>query len=634
MKPLLTELRDLSDKNYSTVQVIEFLREININPARPSRPLFIGGERQEEDEGKAQKLTWEDIIAEEPLTGEHWDDDDYDYDEDEDEWSEFGSSEEREAVEVEKTNADTFDTSSYELELENYPLGLEHYVIELPDMPLSMDSLYWENDHGRYLSEANAIRECIYAVLGYPTKLFTTKSHSKCGIVQIPSTPIDYHLENVSNKAFSGLLRNISESASVVRQLEIFSDPQVTENYFPQFDYVYTCGVVEGVTTQLKDDLLQFETDYQTTHDTTSILKTTQEITQLISPYGPLVSVLLKIAPSTDTRVNLLNELYDSIYLSETINDIKTERILITVFIQNLQDYFKYLNENNFCCGKSLPRILTPYYNSINRLSRLFDNLESSNEELVLSPNFNETPDLSGVECEIEQSFRIFENKLSNTFKNYLNQNGFQSIIKQHIDVYFMLDESGRISLFLEKVLDRIQNGSLSDLNRHTVSNELNDALVSNVAVSNVHCKVQKYEQFSIDLRLPLPNQKLETIITLNDIHKYNIIWNKLLKCKLALMKFGNVWSKTNHKIITVLNCVMTKFMLVLRMMSQQFLKQLSEDGANLLDLHSLFIEQALTSVTDQRVDAFIMMCLNCISDDDALAVPTNQVIGWLDEDL
>lgn len=659
MEMQLANLRQLCEKNYHTVQVIDFLMRI---PAYPlSKKEFV----REPDPVREKELTWEDIIAEEPLEGEHWDDEVFDDDEDSMD----------ESAEYERVVGRVF-----RLPPESEPYGLEHYALEIQELKLDNDIPYWRDDKDSFISGADSIRECLYAVLGYPTELFSFQDEMS----QIPVPPQKYTVAHLSKEAFGGLLHSVAKYATIVRYLETFTDSISSRSHFPAFEYEFAFGVVHDIHNRLKQGLLQLEQEVKS-DCIVSLITLVQKLQQLVSPYQPLVDALV----DSTNQLQLLNNLYEAIYISETSNKTSTLTILLSAFIPILYDYFTCLNYSQFALSP-YPDILTSCSESLRQIAHVTHHLSSLGLtiETPLKPRVGppaagpQTPGIdiakvrgpilaedheekfkSGegvgllgtdiavvlpdgvwsreeenppghttrvtsstkqtleddvenkvehtgiyeIENAVHRAIADFEITVSNKLKTYLSSCGLEKKIKQHIDIYFMLDQTGRMAQFLDSII-----GTGGPLERHNVSNQLYEAFPDKTV------SISKVENDKIHLKIPTSAQ-LQTIITSDNVDTYNTIWNKLLLCKSTATK------QTKLPAITALNSIMIRYILILRKQTNNFFVKFHSDKINILTLHDNFVQEALKAISNSAVDDFI----RCPTDN-----TPNSVLSWLNKPI
>ncbi|KAA8898879.1 hypothetical protein TRICI_006462 [Trichomonascus ciferrii] len=621
MEDQLDNLRRLCERDYHTVQAIDFLLQIPADPL--AKKVFV----REQEPVKPKELTWEDIIAEEPLEGEHWNEEVFDEDDESDE-----------SVEYEERG---FVGQVYELPPEGEPYGLENYALKIEELWLDTPP-----KDGSFMSEADSVRECLYAVMGYPTELFAFRSDA----TQIPTPPHEHKrsVAHMSQEAFSDILHTVASIATTVRRLEIFTDADSAVAHFPTFEYEFAFGVVLGIYNRLFEDLLNLEKHVKSS-SIVSLITVVQQLQKLVCPYQPLVHALTH----STNQVQLLNNLYESVCISESSNKTAPGTILLSAFVPVLNDYFTNLNNTQFMLTP-YPDILTPHTDSLRQIAHITHHLNSlkCSVDVRLEPRFGflgacpQTPEVglaedcvekglprsgttlfasfSGkrrpltddslvgngihdIENAVHRAISEFEVCVSNRLKTYLDSCGLEEKIQQHVDIYFMFDKSGGMAQFLDNLIH-----ADGPLERHSVSDQLYEAFPDKTV------SIFKVGNGDVYLKIPIIPE-LQTIITPENVDTYNAIWNKLLLCKSTSAK------QTSLPIITTLNSIMIQYVLILQKQAVNFFSNLHNNTTNILTLHNDFVQNALNSISNPAVDSFIQA---------PTPITPSNVLNWLNKPI
>lgn len=141
-------------------------------------------------------ITWEEIIAEEPLVGDHWREPEYSGSDEEDEWiyetkspvisevppPKAGKEESIRLVEGTTTEIDDFLLQQYWIRRKKYVVVNDEYQPELDFGSISL--IFFKSDSDQYndqyylLTELDAIREVLFMLSGWNCILFSSYKNS------------------------------------------------------------------------------------------------------------------------------------------------------------------------------------------------------------------------------------------------------------------------------------------------------------------------------------------------------------------------------------------------------------------------------------------------------------------------
>jgi hypothetical protein len=609
-----TDLLESSVANRQSV--IESLAIIRILSRDPINNLFREN-LEPDNRNLLPQLTWEDIIRDDPLTGEHWQ---LNVESDDDELSE-GSIEQSPIQElaascldyesaIAKHNSSAGNDADYDKDEDSL----------LPHISTLHKAAYWTNNSQNVISEADVLRESILAVLGFPSVLFTVVE-DQFGTVVPASTP--FVVDHLSQQSLDSTIRQLAQLAVVMAHLRQFSQLYFMTHKYPNFNYRFILGVLAELTTNLQASVLEVEDDLLNNPDScVSITRATQELRRRVDPFRAIVAVMKVVCMDTrDTQIALLDVLYDRV--NDSGIQIASWEVLTEIFLKILQDYFSGLVMPWITEGK-LPEKGTFFiqqhggselwgkqYGTTDQgptcLKKYADTILSAGRAagLLATLGHSEPTVLNHKPCSLELigSTALLDAVLDDFFNKVDQWNNrmlyeilttkyrLKEALLSCFDVYFMMSQNPGYCEFLSAYFARLDKGL--KLTRHLLMDDLEELWHGDPPFT-----VALVEGSQLRIKVPI-SSPLRTVLTPEIMGKYESVWSLLVHCARVhhklVYRLDGQHSKARFICLNLVTTVMVYLHeSVLRGKCRKFSKRLQESDLTfqeLVDLHGQHVD-------------------------------------------
>lgn len=513
-------------EQFAIIQVAQMLLDINSKAEKV--PEFVV------EKAPAKQLTWEDILAEEPLEGEHWEKVDYNEVDDDDE-------EEEESDELmENPDSDTsveIDEDIANMTIEPLPKPIDSYILVNENQSEEfINESYWTVNE-IFISESNVIRECLLVMLGQPCEMFDATTIQGYTVVT-PRMIKKYNMAHLTSSILKSLLTKVGQFATIIGQLR-----QYTDSYFlteTTFKYKHVHGLIDQYVQNFDKELIKMQKEYLHT-DVISLMQCVYKLEELVEPYIPLVEVL----KSVSTQVELLDELYNVLYTEITS---KSASLLQEVFMETLRDYKleEFIN-HGYCTGeyffiaetpgidvsqywtKALtvtsdpPLFIKQQTNIIylsGKSSGFLKRLGYKTRNIFKIPKYTS---LDNFITSLDTAITNSHDEITNNLSIYLFDNlHLKDVITKHFDTYFMLDTSGAMSEFLRRLQQHTYYNKVIDrftLSEHVDESYTNSECPFTASLDNNNNKI------ILNIKM---DRALVNIVPPHVAEMYQIVWEKL----------------------------------------------------------------------------------------------------------
>jgi gamma-tubulin complex component 5 len=307
---ILSLFLNLSDRpvEKSNVEALELLRP----PTPPESPL-----------------TWDEIVADDPLSGDIWDEVSYS----------AGSSEDDDAALSRSTGPSKKTSTPSKPKLHEDSDGDEKNAIFVTSIGRILDKLeqsqFWKAPAGtgtQTISELQTVREVILMLRGLPTSLFGLDTRHS-----IIFYSADISLVDVSNSSLNDTLQSLASIGSDLFRLRSWIHRPQTTPLLQAFHF--------SVASRLRDfdkDLAEIErgTAAPSVPITVSLMKLHQTIRLQSRSLLHLVSLVDRV-PSKGSGFACLELLYDEISLLQASGDLDSYEVLARIFFECLKIYLR-----------------------------------------------------------------------------------------------------------------------------------------------------------------------------------------------------------------------------------------------------------------------------------------------------
>lgn len=307
-------------------ETLSLLLNLSDDPVEKSSVLHLN--LLEEPPEPTPHLTWEEIVADDPLEEDGlWDDVDF----------AEGSSDEERYLPSQDEDERTQDTSLSVHDGGRLQAELAHLIIK-PDLKTleAVEQIHHgPRTTGRVIiSEIQAIKEALHMLRGLPSILFENDQRRQCF-----KTSKQYALENISNSTLDDLLSSIGGTGTTLTRIRTFISKEQTETVLQTFR--------NAVESALVDFMLQLSViEKRFIHPAqgsiiVSILAVAAEIHKsslLLSSLDNSISELQSASAGTTV---LLNVLYDRLNETSASDDMVLFAGLQPVFFECLDTYMR-----------------------------------------------------------------------------------------------------------------------------------------------------------------------------------------------------------------------------------------------------------------------------------------------------
>lgn len=595
--------------------VLLVLDQLSYKPLERQLPVFENSTAVTD-----KNLTWDDILAEEPLSGDHWSED------------------------VESPDASDTEKSDDKTET-------AETVYQRDDNLLSHDSnrlltpAYTSQDHGSeppkksakdftrisgisreiihrrpywnstYISQFDVLREICNAMYGLPSIFFVESAHNNLQAIHVAEDVISQlALPYISNGELQNVLEQFAKKASLVSQLRQFSQIYFVMENFPNFDYRYIFGILDGLNKAIETRIMDIESRILNSPTRSTLLTLLSEIHDLLDPYYPIPHVLRDVLSQLDeetiTHVVLLNSLYSAIK-SYAIQD-DSFRILVDIFNQVLKDYFVPLQwwlcngelklgvyEHSFMVialdtkapielmwttmfglrdSKHVPVFLQPFAGDIFHIGKsvtLSKLLGSTSINNGISFEFVATASIDLVDLfdlSFQKYFLAVRNQSHALIVEVVRKTNLYNIWQLHFNIYFMLD---KVALY--DFLSRIYESSKKLLDTHYLNDCLQECWLTATSKDAPFAVLNCYHSSADELELLVPtNRALANLIPKEHVHKLQKVWNNLFLCSRTQFRLKEQRrDPASFHARLYIDKLMLYFHLILQTEAEQILSQL-----------------------------------------------------------
>ncbi|KAF8253104.1 hypothetical protein K440DRAFT_577021 [Wilcoxina mikolae CBS 423.85] len=359
----LKDLTDISGPNNYAPEVLHLLLELSKEPLKNTRLEDLD---LLEPPSPPKELTWEDIIADDPLEGEIWKDVDFGA-ESSDAWSgdEMAVLPIRERLrrageEAKNNNAKRRkrrrgDEESDEEE-EYRVAGVEAFFIDGDHEGLETlkDAQYWERktdatdkevdvalggatklDDIWLVSELQALREVIFMLLGHPCALLRKGRENDECVVWIDPEELQkrFALRHTSLRGFDAVLEWFAEKGTSLNRIRAF-----TQNKEDSPERQSFVAAVDEKLAELNKELITIEEKYvgKGASQSVSLLALQSQIEPMIRPFGSLCRIITNLNTSSH-----LEQLYLAACALQSTGSIPSYRFVATIFFSCLRTYLR-----------------------------------------------------------------------------------------------------------------------------------------------------------------------------------------------------------------------------------------------------------------------------------------------------
>lgn len=561
----------LIDEHETLISIISDMEQLSVLPQAVPWPRI-------EEQQMPKQLTWDEIIMDDPLEGEHWQnitDSSY-YDDTESSISSL--------YEEELTAGQSYhDHNSKRPISQDLPMltpeasppreKINFFKSNKLDLNSTSTNIvetsslasYWKNQS---ICQKDIIREAYMALRGFPSILFTESVEDMFNLVRpnysfISSLSLMY----MSNSELKSVLESIAKQATVIARLRQFSQYFYLMDKFPNFDYRNIFGILDHLNKKIDVTIIEMENKLLNDRSCKlTLLSTTLSIDMLVNPYElistVLQQVLLENSEGCISHVLLLNTLYNTI--ANCSSQGASFGILVDIFREVLLDYFVplqfWLSNGALKEGtyKSSFMIEEEHDSSMDVVHRyklrsmqqipLFLQLfayEIFNigDSIMLTRMLNisiqseipsfKWPDNSsiGLIDNLDLKLRIYFSDVRNWSREFVNevieQMKLNQNLKLHLNIYFML-EGLALQDFLNRIFELDKNNLL---NNHNIGYNLRECwlnITGNEAPFNL--LLDNENNHSATVHIPR-DRVFCNFVTSEVVEMLQHIWNVLFSC-------------------------------------------------------------------------------------------------------
>ncbi|RPB02843.1 hypothetical protein L873DRAFT_1833953 [Choiromyces venosus 120613-1] len=323
-----------------------------------------------------KELTWEDIIADDPLEGEIWKDVDFGA-ESSDEWSDDGYARPRSRDEfVEGLKHETEDRrrgirGTRDGDADYKVSGIEGFTVQGDEKGLGLlkKAQYWSEkvlpverevdvslasggvDDISLMSELQAMREVIFMLLGYPCLLFHTKPNDTTILVDIDDTTKRFALSHASLPTFRAILGWYADKGTKINVIRTFTRSKTSTMNFSERQTFVAC--VEDKLAILDQHLVRLEelllVGNNGLDQIVSLLALQGELEPFLTPFELLSDIIVKL-PTTgmslaDLALQHLESLFQLACKLQSIGDQISFKFITDIFFACLQTYLRPIHQ-------------------------------------------------------------------------------------------------------------------------------------------------------------------------------------------------------------------------------------------------------------------------------------------------
>ncbi|KAA8900753.1 Spc98 family-domain-containing protein [Sphaerosporella brunnea] len=365
----LKSLTDIRGANNFVPETLQLLLELSDEPLKKTRLSDFDKLKRSPP---PKELTWADIIAEEPLEGDIWQDVDFAA-ESSDAWSgdemvlpirerlrRAGKDVKNTSTAKRRKRRRAFDDHSSDEEEKYRVMGVDGLVVEGDKEGLESlkSAQYWERkveatekgvdvalgaptnlDDVWIVSELQALREVIFMLLGHPCALLRKGHEGDKSIVWIDPMVFGkrFVLRHTSLGGFESVLGWFAAKGTSLNRIRAFT--QATEESPERQSFIAS---VEDKLAELDKKLIAIEAKYvgKGAAETVSLIALQSQLEPLVSPFDTLCRIIQSLNNSSH-----LEQLYLSACALQSTGNIPSYTFIATIFFSCLRTYLRPIRQ-------------------------------------------------------------------------------------------------------------------------------------------------------------------------------------------------------------------------------------------------------------------------------------------------
>lgn len=528
-------------------EVMELLLELHSDPIAKGRYSF----EKEPSPSQTQLVDWQEILEEDPLQGDHWNNPVFDENEEDFATSDSSSIDTDETPQALRWLGSSRSKSPEPRKLSFYEVDCESEVDLVQELSQGL-SCHDQNDS---YSQVELVRECVYALTGSPCHLFEFSNEDGKELKIIPKLePVSRVSEYLSSDLWFALAK---EMASFATYLEYGRKYSHFENLSNLRHFKWFVNPLAQLCNQLNDEMQSLCNDLLNSHLTTngpgsSVYSVASIVRNQIGPFIPLLNLVHTLAN---------DEVHDAILLDSTLERLMVEPqsvVLFEFFLRIIKNYtsdlFVWMNsgvlpanhlERKFLINCSdtngeeatryriwaesvrlgpCPVIIGSMANAVlktGRISRFLSLIDRDSipESTRFSPKNRIKPgDLDSIFLQLSNWVEIVEKDHLKALNDALTKAGLWKVFDLYQGMYLTLGYEEKHDRFMLGILDRIEQVDV-----HEIQELFDDCFpcLGMVVWDPSNCQVD----FTIE-RSALSRQ----IISDEDITVFQKIWNGLFQ--------------------------------------------------------------------------------------------------------
>lgn len=337
----LSAVKVICSQDFHSLELLAMILQCSRDPIKAAMP-----DLELENVQPADDLTWQEILDNDPFTGDHWLEPDYD-----DTLSEWSLS----------SRASTSEELIAPTPHQDRPVENTGLVTppELPSHDVEKEILvdrmargaYWSgsqhasNQEPKSLAESDILRECTLVLLGYPVYLFET---TLSGTVTLDERAlINTDAAHLSSMATRSILKQVAGWASMISHLRLLSSGTLVLKRCSSFNYAPLFGLLENLVRDIDVKILSMEESFfNDPNDIVSLTNFLFEISSFLKPYSAVSDIVEEVLTQLNGSslgaaaiVLLMDLLLFKIARYEISGDQHTLRLLVHLFIAVFDDY-------------------------------------------------------------------------------------------------------------------------------------------------------------------------------------------------------------------------------------------------------------------------------------------------------
>ncbi|CAZ84768.1 unnamed protein product [Tuber melanosporum] len=320
--------------------------------------------------------TWEDIIADDPMVGEIWEDVDFGA-ESSDEWSDDGYTRPRsrdgfvESLRNQAEDRRRKPQGTGDGEARYKGSGVEGFIVQADEKGLESlkKAQYWSEgvlpvereldvslasggvNNISLVSELQAMREVIFMLLGYPCLLFQRKPNDTTILVNTDSVTKHFALSHASLPAFRAILSWYAGKGTNINVIRTFARSKTSTTNFPERQ-TFVASVCDKLAI-LDQHLIKLEelllVGSKGLDQIVSLLALQGELEPFLTPFDLLSDIIAKLPqtgkPPADLALQHLESLFQLACRLQSTGDQKSFKFIMDIFFSCLQTYLRPIHQ-------------------------------------------------------------------------------------------------------------------------------------------------------------------------------------------------------------------------------------------------------------------------------------------------